>query len=118
MIDFRAVLNKLKPMIGGLFFRGLVFQVFNLFEMLEFSERGKEVKCGQRNRFRENFWFFIHFIQIFETNFRPRLLLVALFAIFLGDPDKMTSISLVRLASRNSFDANLNFAIVIFSVLN
>jgi hypothetical protein len=34
------------PGIEGLFFQALVFLVFNLFGMLEFRGRGKEVKCG------------------------------------------------------------------------
>jgi len=43
VIGFLLVLTRLKPVIGGLFFQRLVFQVFYLFKELEFREWVKEV---------------------------------------------------------------------------
>jgi hypothetical protein len=48
--------------IGGLFFRGLVFQVFNLFKGLGFMRGGKELGHGQKSRFLSVSVFFSSFI--------------------------------------------------------
>jgi hypothetical protein len=43
VIGFRPVQTRSKPVIGGLLFQGLVFQVFNVFKVLEFREWVKKV---------------------------------------------------------------------------
>jgi hypothetical protein len=43
VITLELVLTRLKPVIGGLFFRGLGFQVFYHFKRLRFTRGEKEV---------------------------------------------------------------------------